>query len=382
MDNVTHSLVGLAASKAGLDRLSPAATAVCVLAANAPDVDIVTLTEGRWTYLQDHRGITHSILGTFILALVIPSLFCLGELAIAHFRNKPPRLRFRGLLLAAMVAGATHPLMDWTNSYGLRPLLPWSSRWYYGDLTFIVDPWLWLLIGTCAFLASAARKWHAAAWVLLALVLSAAILLAPRSGSGPAWVAFKVIWFCVLIAAALLRRAQSVKRKDNRFAIAGLALMVAYWGGLALAHYAALNHAQELATHEAAARGEAISRVVAMPTLADPSRWQCLAETDRATYRFEVFIGRGRMSEPAQGLMRYEKPEGDALRIVEVASRDPRTRIFLGFARFPVVRVQQTGDGAPALVQFADLRFTEPGSSSRGVFALEIPVDTPVRAPQ
>ncbi|MGB8507563.1 MAG: metal-dependent hydrolase, partial [Pyrinomonadaceae bacterium] len=72
MDNLTHSLVGLVAAKAGLERTSPYATLLCVLAANAPDADIVTLFGGRFTYLEQHRGISHSIVGTFALAILLP----------------------------------------------------------------------------------------------------------------------------------------------------------------------------------------------------------------------------------------------------------------------------------------------------------------------
>lgn len=75
MDNLTHSLVGLVAAKAGLEKLSPGATALCVLAANLPDADIVTLIGGRWTYLHHHRGITHSILGAIVLGLTLPLIF-------------------------------------------------------------------------------------------------------------------------------------------------------------------------------------------------------------------------------------------------------------------------------------------------------------------
>ncbi len=41
MDPFTHTLVGLTAAKAGLERLSPLATTVCMLAANSPDSDVV-----------------------------------------------------------------------------------------------------------------------------------------------------------------------------------------------------------------------------------------------------------------------------------------------------------------------------------------------------
>ena len=39
MDNITHSLTGLMLSRAGLNRISPEATWVLLLAANAPDID-------------------------------------------------------------------------------------------------------------------------------------------------------------------------------------------------------------------------------------------------------------------------------------------------------------------------------------------------------
>ena len=124
MDNLTHSLIGLAVAKAGLERLSPGATAACVLAANAPDIDILAVLGGRWFYLHNHRGITHSILGTLILALFIPCLFYGVDRLIARIRKRPPGVRFPGLLVASLIASATHPLMDWTNNYGVRPLLP------------------------------------------------------------------------------------------------------------------------------------------------------------------------------------------------------------------------------------------------------------------
>ena len=56
MDNLTHSLTGLVLAKSGLERLSPAATPLCVVVANAPDFDILTLLTGdRWIYL--HRPV-------------------------------------------------------------------------------------------------------------------------------------------------------------------------------------------------------------------------------------------------------------------------------------------------------------------------------------
>src|SRR5829696_3603486 len=99
MDNLTHSLVGLAAAKAGLERLSPGATALAVLAANGPDIDILAALGGKWFYLHHHRGITHSLAGTLALALLIPSLFYAVDLLVSRVRRRPSRVRFLGLLV-------------------------------------------------------------------------------------------------------------------------------------------------------------------------------------------------------------------------------------------------------------------------------------------
>src|SRR5436309_13018886 len=114
MDGLTHSLVGLASAKAGLERLSPYTTAVSILAANAPDIDVVSAVGGRWTALHYHRGITHSIVGTITLGILIPSLFYLIDRVFARLRTRPARVRYWGLLLASLISSATHPFMDWT----------------------------------------------------------------------------------------------------------------------------------------------------------------------------------------------------------------------------------------------------------------------------
>ncbi len=46
---------------------------------------------------------------------------------------------------------ATHPLLDWLNTYGIRLLMPLDPRWFYGDAVFIVDPWIWLVSGSRYF---------------------------------------------------------------------------------------------------------------------------------------------------------------------------------------------------------------------------------------
>src|SRR3954451_5114291 len=105
MDNVTHSLTGLALAHAGLDRFCPRATLLLLLSANAPDCDIVALARGQLAYLEAHRGYTHSLL--FLPAMV---LICVLVTA-ALYREK---LQWRRAGLVCAIGLASHLLLDWT----------------------------------------------------------------------------------------------------------------------------------------------------------------------------------------------------------------------------------------------------------------------------
>ena len=376
MDTLTHFLVGLAVSKAGLEKLSPATSAVCIIAANVPDIDFVSGIFGdRWTLLHYHRGITHSVLGTLLLALLIPAVFCLADLIISKWRRHARSLRFRGLLLASMIAGATHPLMDWTNNYGVRPLLPWSGKWFYGDLVFIIDPFLWLILGATVFLLTSRSRWQLSLWSLLATTLTVLIVYA---GSVTRVLDHSVIlvtlWMVVLIVLLMLRKRGYSQLCGRKIAFAGLGLVVAYWGALACLHWRALDNAGAEAAILAVSNGERVSRMAVMPTLANPTRWLCVVESDRSLYRFELsLLDR---SGQAYNVKRFAKPVEEEAKIIALAERDRRAQVLLGFARFPIVRVVDHDCLSETLVQFADLRYTEPGRS-RGNFSVEFPVKCP-----
>jgi len=378
MDNLTHTLVGLAGAKAGLERLSPGATVVCMIAANAPDADIVAAFGGSWFYLKHHRGITHSIVGVVAIAIIIALLYYAGARIIARMRGRTSGVRLRGLTVASLLASATHPLMDWTNNYGLRPLLPWSGRWFYGDLVYIIDPWLWLSLGGAAFLLTAnnARWWRAAAWGALALLATVAFVVLPLRVETSYPVVSRGLWLACLVALFVAHRMRVASRWGSSIALAALAFVVVYWGVLGVLHGRAVARAGEIAAL-AAQDGETVLRVAAMPQLADPTRWRVLAETNAATYRFETSLlvrVEEELAAPV-ALVRFEKPRGQAAELAARAAADERAKIFLDFARFPVARVAPQNCAEELLVQFADLRYTEPGSARRTRnFGLEVPV--------
>ena len=375
MDNLTHSLVGLAAAKAGMERWSPMATAVCVLASNVPDIDILATLGGRWFYLHNHRGITHSIVGTLALALLIPVLFYAGDFLYAKIRKRQRRVKFLGLLLASLILSASHLLMDWTNNYGVRPLLPWSGRWYYGDLCFIADPWIWLTVGGASFLLTSKRTWQKIFWAALALLLTVLVFLFPLENAGVTYPnVFRVLWIAATLALIFTGwKTRLVSHYGNKIALVALALVIVYWGGLALAHRAALSRAEAVAENLALHNNEKLGRIAAMPVLADPFRWQCVADTDRSTYRFYISL-LGSDEDSLSTAFRFEKPREQEAEAVERAAKDERAGVFLDFARFPAESVE--GDCLSGLlVEFADLRYTEPGRSQRGTFSLNVTVD-------
>ena len=372
MDNLTHSLVGLTVAKAGLERLSPAATAVSILAANSPDADVVVgLFADRWTLLHHHRGITHSIVGTLCLALVLPIIVYGIDRLLARQRGRQPTTQFRGLLLVSLVATATHPFLDWLNNYGVRPLLPFDSRWFYGDLIYIVDPFVWLLLGGASFLLTSHTRFQKVFWSGLGILLSALVVIGPGREADNANVLIAV-WFGIIVLHVALFLIKAGQRWGSRLAILGLVLMAAYLIGLSVAHRRAVSIATSQAKLIASQYQESVARLAVMPTLANPFGWDSTFETNGATYRFRLgILGR---QQNVERLIRYPKPEGELVAAIQEISNDRRLKIFLDFARFPVARLRDPACTTDTLVQFADLRYTEPGRQRAG-FAIELPVD-------
>ena len=169
MDPLAHTLVGATLAETRL-RNGTAALAgpAGVLAANAPDIDAVTMFISRDLSLGFRRGWTHGVLAMVVLPLVLTAALLLLDRVVARWRGRAPTARAGPLLRLTSVAVLSHPALDWLNTYGVRFLMPFDDTWFYGDALFIIDPWLWLLGGLTVVLAHSASPAGAAGWGLLA----------------------------------------------------------------------------------------------------------------------------------------------------------------------------------------------------------------------
>jgi inner membrane protein len=172
VDNVTHSFVGAAIAECALPAgASPRTRAVFmwvgVIAANAPDVDLFYsgIIEEPLGYLLHHRGHSHTL----------PGLVALGILIWSGLRLVPQTWRAvhgtgsRMILLLA-VALISHLLMDTANGYGTHLFYPFSSRWVYGDAVFVLEPWLWAILGV-TLAVNAGPRWRVVVAVLTAFLI-------------------------------------------------------------------------------------------------------------------------------------------------------------------------------------------------------------------
>jgi len=178
MDNLCHTLVGAALGEAGLKRRTRFGNATLMIASNLPDIDVLVFATGTPS-VAFRRGWTHGILADALL----PPLLAGVMLFVASRRratSREPSLRPMQVLLLSYIGVSLHVSMDLLNTYGVRLLMPFSQRWFYGDVLFIIDPWLWLALGTGVGLSIRRR---APNWSRASLAVGAAYVLAMLVGA-------------------------------------------------------------------------------------------------------------------------------------------------------------------------------------------------------
>ena len=168
MDTVTHALAGAVIGSAGFrQRGGRVALWTAIAAAEFPDLDVVILRAGSAAYLQWHRTFTHSALLLPAWAAVVAGLFWLGA----------RRSDFKVLYGAALAGLASHLFLDWLTSYGTELLWPVSAARFQLNWVFILDPYLWAMLGVTLW-ATLRRQSRRAPVVGLAVIGAYLVLCA------------------------------------------------------------------------------------------------------------------------------------------------------------------------------------------------------------
>jgi inner membrane protein len=316
MDPLCHTLVGATLSQTGLARRTRLATATLILGANAPDVDAVAYFIGD--SLLWRRGWTHGVLALAIWPFALTGVM-LAWNRLQRSGSSPARARPvspTALFWLSALAILTHPTLDFLNNYGVRWLAPFSERWFYGDALFIVDPWIWLVLG-----AGTAASW----W------------LGRRTPPARAW---------------------------TTPARAALVLVTLY----AISMLAFGHATRQLVRDEFARRGVELTRdPMVAPMLATMTRRYVVADAGTRYHVADLRWGWPPCLEPGARII----PKNDDHPAVRTTRAAPEAQGFLRWARFPFFTVAD--DGASFLVTMDDARYAPPAGHSWAVVQVRVP---------
>ena len=319
MEPITHFLTGACLGRAGLNRKTALATLTLTLAAEAPDLDVLSRFGGPAFGFAHHRGFTHSFLGLPLdAAVVVGFVYLIWRLRGRKVNdpNLPPRWGL--LFLYACLAGVSHILLDFTNNYGVRPFWPFSEKWYSWDIVFIFEPILFVFL------------------VLGLIVPSVFSLIDNEVG------------------------ARSRGPRGRVAATLALLGVVVLWGLRDYEHRRAVN-ALAARTYQNA---EPL-RVSAFPTMTNPFQWYGVVETS-AFFALAPVDSIAPEVDPEGRLEIRYKPEETPVTLA--AKNSYLGRVYLDWAQYPITETE-TLDSPEAgyIVEFVDLRFVQlPSLLNRG----------------
>ena len=311
MDNVTHSLMGIVLSRAGLNRLTPHATWILLAASNTPDLDVAAQAFGSLTYLDLHRGPTHGL-------PLAPLLALLPVLVVKLFAKVP--ISFFKAWIVSLTGLLAHLAMDFFTVYGTRLLSPISDRWFQLPLFFIVDG----LIISVLLLALAGPA--------LSKLVSGEIGARATTAPGRGWAIFALLFIAALGLTRFTLRERAVAMLESR-----------------------IYH------------GAAPKRTQVLPHIVNPMQWRGLVEGDNFVSIHELHLAFD--FDPDLGVTLWQPEHNAAWQAARATATMQR---FLRFSQWPVWRIVPL-DQPPGAQRISadDIRFGYPPST----FHVEIDVD-------
>ncbi len=323
-----------------------------MLAANAPDIDVFSYARGEYFALSFRRGITHGWPALLILAFLVTALVLVYDRAVRRRRDSEVEPAKAGPLLAlSMIGVLTHPALDWMNTYGMRWGLPFGDAWTYGDALFIIDPWIWLVLGGAVFLVSSRSFGGLAAWALLS-ALASLVILTFAFGT-----VTKSIWAAGLVTIAVLRFHRGTSPAPRRLPIAALAIVAVYVSTMVASDLVARRQVRS----SAESIGLRVQDVMVAPSPANPFHAEVEVMTDAGFVPgVHRWTGSSRVElRPEDIVPLLEGPVGvpveELERIAALARLEPEVARYLVWSRYPYVRIEPEGTGW--WVQFSDARY-------------------------
>jgi inner membrane protein len=282
-------------------------------------VDVLAYFWGPAADLAFRRGWTHGVLALALWPFVLTGIMVLVDRGLRAVRRAslPSGLVPGQLLLLSTVAILSHPLLDTLNTYGMRWLMPFNGRWFYGDTLFIVDPWLWLALGMGVLLSR------------------------PRRGT--TWPARLALWLSFGYVAVMAASALAARRTAGR--------------------------------EIAAITGQPVRRLMVSPLPVNPFRRSVVVEQGEV-YRIAPFrwLEDRPVNPDSVRIFPRGRPDHPAAR---AAAATILGRRFLGWARFPAFQVEPAG-GDDFVVHIVDLRYADRPGVRFG--AVSVPVTIPPAA--
>ena len=319
-------MTGACLGRAGLNRKTALATLTLTLAAEAPDLDVLGDTRGEVFGFAHHRGFTHSFLGiALVSAVVVGFVYLIWRLRGAKSKDPDLPPRWGVLFGFAYLAGLSHILLDFTNSYGVRPFWPFSERWYSWDIVFIVEPILWIL--------------------LLGGLLVPAIFRLVSQEIAP-------------------RRKGPHGQLGAAVALLGI---VALWGVRDFEHRRAVA-ALEARLYE----GATPIRVSAYAVWGNPFRWNGVVETKDFFAVTDVDSLTPEV-DPGERAEIHYKPEETSVTLA--AKKSYLGRVYLDWAQYPITETETLEVGKGYIVHFRDLRFADFNRARRAVLSASVELD-------
>ncbi len=282
-----------------------------MLAANAPDIDVVTLAAGPAAALHWHRHFTHSFAFAPVLAIALVGLFRLVV------RQPIP---WAAAWLASIAAIFSHILLDLTNVYGTHAGLPFRTDWMHWDITNVVDFWIWAIL-------------------LLAL-------FGPVLGR--------------LVTGEITSGKTRVAHFGRGWAVFALSCLCLYEAGRATLHSRALAMLDSRLYEDAAPL-----RTAAYPNAGNPFTWRGVVEADKSFYLYDLNVTTP--FHPWDAAPVRKSGPGNLLPQLE---SNPEFREFIAFNQAPLWQPAQTNTPGEHALELVDLRFgtaADPGFACRAI---------------